>query len=57
MAGFGIYNDGSIRDYQRHTSQFTPGKNFAETGAFGPWMMTPDEIGSKSDGDNYASKW
>ena len=48
VAGFGIYNDGSIRDYQRHTSQFTPGKNFADTGAFGPWMMTPDEIGDLS---------
>ena len=48
VAGFGIYNDGSIRDYQRHTSQFTPGKNFANTGGFGPWMMTPDEIGDLS---------
>jgi 2-keto-4-pentenoate hydratase/2-oxohepta-3-ene-1,7-dioic acid hydratase in catechol pathway len=45
VAGFGIYNDGSVREYQRHTSQFTPGKNFAATGGFGPWMMTPDEIG------------
>ena len=45
VAGFGIYNDGSVRDYQRHTSQFTPGKNFACTGGFGPWMMTLDEIG------------
>lgn len=45
VAGFGIYNDGSVRDFQRHTSQFTPGKNFASTGGFGPWMMTPDEIG------------
>ena len=45
VAGFGIYNDGSVRDYQRHTSQFTPGKNFSNTGGFGPWMMTPDEIG------------
>ena len=45
VAGFGIYNDGSVRDYQRHTSQFTPGKNFACTGGFGPWMMTSDEIG------------
>ena len=48
VAGFGIYNDGSVRDYQRHTSQFTPGKNFASTGGFGPWMMTPDEIGDLS---------
>ena len=48
VAGFSIYNDGSVRDYQRHTSQFTPGKNFAGTGGFGPWMMTPDEIGDLS---------
>ena len=45
VVGFGIYNDGSVREYQRHTSQFTPGKNFAATGGFGPWMMTKDEIG------------
>lgn len=45
VAGFSIYNDGSVRDYQRQTSQFTPGKNFANTGGFGPWMMTLDEIG------------
>ena len=45
IAGFACYNDGSIRDFQRHTHQFTPGKNFPETGAFGPWMVTPDEMG------------
>jgi 2-keto-4-pentenoate hydratase/2-oxohepta-3-ene-1,7-dioic acid hydratase in catechol pathway len=45
VAGFSIYNDGSVREYQRQTSQFTPGKNFASTGGFGPWMMTPEEIG------------
>ncbi len=45
VAGFVPYNDGSVRDWQRHTSQFTPGKNFARTGGFGPWMMTPDEVG------------
>ena len=33
---------------QRHTSQFTPGKNFAATGGFGPWMMTIDEVGDLS---------
>jgi 2-keto-4-pentenoate hydratase/2-oxohepta-3-ene-1,7-dioic acid hydratase in catechol pathway len=48
VAGYTIYNDGSIRDYQRHTHQFTPGKNFPNTGAFGPWMMTPDELGELS---------
>jgi 2-keto-4-pentenoate hydratase/2-oxohepta-3-ene-1,7-dioic acid hydratase in catechol pathway len=45
VAGFAPYNDGSVRDWQRHTSQFTPGKNFFRTGGFGPWMMTPDEVG------------
>ena len=30
---------------QRHTHQFTPGKNFPATGGFGPWMVTPDEVG------------
>jgi 2-keto-4-pentenoate hydratase/2-oxohepta-3-ene-1,7-dioic acid hydratase in catechol pathway len=45
IAGFSCYNDGSIRDWQSHTHQFTPGKNFPQTGAFGPWMMTPDELG------------
>ncbi len=47
VAGYSIYNDGSVREYQRHTSQFTPGKNFAATGGFGPWMMTPDEVGDE----------
>ena len=45
IAGFACYNDGSVRDFQRHTHQFTPGKNFPDTGAFGPWMVTPDEMG------------
>ena len=45
VAGYACYNDGSVRDFQRHTHQFTPGKNFPSTGAFGPWMMTPDELG------------
>ena len=44
VAGFSIYNDGSVREYQRHTSQFTPGKNFTGTGAFGPWIVTQEEI-------------
>lgn len=45
VAGYACYNDGSIRDYQYHTHQFTPGKNFPGTGAFGPWMVTADEVG------------
>jgi 2-keto-4-pentenoate hydratase/2-oxohepta-3-ene-1,7-dioic acid hydratase in catechol pathway len=44
VAGYSCYNDGSIRDWQRHTTQFTPGKNFVGTGGFGPWMVTADEI-------------
>jgi 2-keto-4-pentenoate hydratase/2-oxohepta-3-ene-1,7-dioic acid hydratase in catechol pathway len=44
IAGYACYNEGSVRDFQRHTHQFTPGKNFPSTGAFGPWMVTRDEI-------------
>jgi 2-keto-4-pentenoate hydratase/2-oxohepta-3-ene-1,7-dioic acid hydratase in catechol pathway len=44
VAGYACYNDGSIRDWQRHTTQFIPGKNFPATGGFGPWMVTADEI-------------
>jgi 2-keto-4-pentenoate hydratase/2-oxohepta-3-ene-1,7-dioic acid hydratase in catechol pathway len=44
IAGYSCYNDGSVRDWQRHTVQWTAGKNFAQTGAFGPWMVTADEI-------------
>lgn len=49
IAGFACYNDGSVRDFQRHTHQFTPGKNFVGTGAFGPWLMTRDELGPLDD--------
>ncbi len=44
IAGYSCYNDGSVRDWQRHTVQWTAGKNFAATGAFGPWMVSADEI-------------
>ncbi|MCJ8159013.1 fumarylacetoacetate hydrolase family protein [Sphingomonas sp. LaA6.9] len=44
VAGYCCFNDGSIRDYQRHTSQDTPGKNFWRSGAAGPWLTTADEI-------------
>ena len=50
VAGFSCYNDGSVRDWQHHTHQFTPGKNFPHTAGFGPWMVTRDEfteLGSK----------
>ena len=44
VAGYACYNDGSVRDWQVATSQWTPGKNFYKTGGFGPWMVTSDEI-------------
>jgi 2-keto-4-pentenoate hydratase/2-oxohepta-3-ene-1,7-dioic acid hydratase in catechol pathway len=44
IAGYSCYNDGSVRDWQVATSQWTPGKNFYKTGGFGPWMATSDEI-------------
>lgn len=45
IAGYAPYNDGSVRDWQAHTTQWTPGKNFPATGGFGPWMVTRGEIG------------
>jgi 2-keto-4-pentenoate hydratase/2-oxohepta-3-ene-1,7-dioic acid hydratase in catechol pathway len=44
VAGYACYNDGSVRDWQKHTHQFMPGKTFANTGPFGPWMVTADEV-------------
>jgi 2-keto-4-pentenoate hydratase/2-oxohepta-3-ene-1,7-dioic acid hydratase in catechol pathway len=44
IAGYACYNDGSVREWQRHSTQFTPGKNFPATGGFGPWIVTPDEL-------------
>lgn len=44
VAGYSCYNDGSIRDYQRHSTQWGPGKNFDRSGSFGPWITTSDEI-------------
>lgn len=44
IAGYSCYNDGSIRDWQNFTTQWTAGKNFYRTGAFGPWLVTADEI-------------
>ena len=45
VAGYACYNDGSIRDWQRHSTQFIPGKNFPQSGAFGPWLATRDAVG------------
>ena len=45
IAGYACYNEGSVREWQRHSAQFTPGKNFYHSGAFGPWLVTPEEAG------------
>jgi 2-keto-4-pentenoate hydratase/2-oxohepta-3-ene-1,7-dioic acid hydratase in catechol pathway len=42
--GYTIFNDGSVRDFQRKSSQWTPGKNFDGTGPVGPVVVTPDEV-------------
>lgn len=44
IAGYSCFLDGSVRDYQYRTSQFTAGKNFYRSGAFGPWLVTADAI-------------
>lgn len=48
IAGFACYNDGSVRDWQLATSQWTPGKNFPATGGFGPWLALTDELPAES---------
>jgi 2-keto-4-pentenoate hydratase/2-oxohepta-3-ene-1,7-dioic acid hydratase in catechol pathway len=44
IAGYSICNEGSIREFQRHTTQWGMGKNFDRTGGFGPWMVSADEL-------------
>ena len=44
VLGYTLFNDASVRDYQRRTAQWTPGKNFDATGALGPILVTPDEL-------------
>jgi 2-keto-4-pentenoate hydratase/2-oxohepta-3-ene-1,7-dioic acid hydratase in catechol pathway len=44
IAGYSCFNEGSVREFQRKTTQWDMGKNFDHTGAFGPWMVTADEI-------------
>ena len=45
VAGYSCFAENSVRDWQTHSRQATPGKNFERSGAFGPWIMTPDEAG------------
>lgn len=48
--GYTVFNDGSVRAYQRKTHQWTPGKNFDDTGAVGPFTVTPDELPEGASG-------
>jgi 2-keto-4-pentenoate hydratase/2-oxohepta-3-ene-1,7-dioic acid hydratase in catechol pathway len=49
IAGYSCFNEASIRDWQRHASQYIPGKNFPSTGGFGPYLVTPNEIKNLED--------
>lgn len=44
IAGYSVANDGSVRDFQKHTSQWTMGKNFDKSGSIGPWFVSADEL-------------
>ncbi|HVX81228.1 MAG TPA: fumarylacetoacetate hydrolase family protein, partial [Devosiaceae bacterium] len=44
VAGYTLFNDVSVREYQRRSAQWTPGKNFDATGPLGPMLVTPDEL-------------
>jgi 2-keto-4-pentenoate hydratase/2-oxohepta-3-ene-1,7-dioic acid hydratase in catechol pathway len=46
VAGYSCYNEGSVREFQSHNRQFGLGKNFEQSGSFGPWLMTADEFGN-----------
>ncbi|WP_424971622.1 fumarylacetoacetate hydrolase family protein [Dinoroseobacter sp. S76] len=48
--GYTVFNDGSVRDYQRKTHQWTPGKNFDATGAIGPFVVTPEDLPEGASG-------
>lgn len=50
VAAYSVFNDGSVRDYQMKTPQWTAGKNFDDTGAFGPWIVTADELPTGGSG-------
>ena len=49
--GYACFNDGSARDWQRHSGQWTPGKNFHRSGGFGPWIVTADEVADLGDAE------
>ena len=56
VAAYSVFNDGSVRDYQLKTPQWTVGKNFDSTGGFGPWLVTPDELPEGASGLNIQTR-
>lgn len=56
VAAYSIFNDGSVRDYQFKAPQWTVGKNFDGTGAFGPWAVTADELPDGATGLNLQTR-
>src|SRR5580698_8983466 len=50
VAGYSLFNDASVRDFQLRTPQWTMGKNFDGTGSFGPWLVTPDAVPTGASG-------
>jgi acylpyruvate hydrolase len=56
VAGYSCFNDGTVRDYQRKSTQWTMGKNFDQTGGFGPELVTPDELPAGAAGLRIVSR-
>jgi 2-keto-4-pentenoate hydratase/2-oxohepta-3-ene-1,7-dioic acid hydratase in catechol pathway len=56
VAGYSCFNDGSVRDFQRRTSQWDMGKNFDRTGGFGPWCVSADELPAGAVGLNIQTR-
>lgn len=56
VAGYACFNDGSVREFQRHTSQWTMGKNFDRTGGFGPTFVSADELPRGATGLNISTR-
>lgn len=56
VAGYSVFNDGSLRDFQLRVSQWAVGKNFDGSGGFGPWLVTPDELPPGAKGLNLQTR-
>ena len=56
VGAYACFNEGSVRDFQRKSTQWTVGKNFDRTGAFGPELVTPDELPAGASGLRIATR-